>query len=149
MAQPPDAGYSALPDRRDAPLDRSLSSLRIARGLLFWVKNSKAQNEQIFSGCPRSGPPWQVETTSHDNLVSSLRKDRRRGVDARTSARGPPRDAADRYRSLDAESCFRMRSRRLRISRVYLRDFALRWRRTLLTFYGKTFLLFSISRQTP
>ena len=65
----------------------------------------------------------------------------------------------------------------MRISRVYLRDFAMRWRaessdsmgridlysvfrepklddraayaRTLSAFYSKAFLLFSISRQTP
>ena len=38
---------------------------------------------------------------------------------------------------------------RLRILRVYLRDFALRWGRTLLTFYGKIFRLSLISQQIP
>jgi chloramphenicol 3-O-phosphotransferase len=44
---------------------------------------------------------------------------------------------------------FPMRTGRLRILRVYLRDFALRWGRTLLTFYGKIFRLSLISQQIP
>jgi hypothetical protein len=36
-----------------------------------------------------------------NNLVSSLRKNRRGEVNARTSARGPPGDPADQYGSLN------------------------------------------------
>ena len=48
--------------------------------------------------------PCDDGSSSTDNLVSSLRKDRRREIDARTTDRGTPLDPADHNGSLDVDA---------------------------------------------
>ena len=56
----------------------------------FESKTVKLRTSRFFSGCPRSGPPWQGKTTSHDNVISSVRKDSGREVElARRLAERP------------------------------------------------------------
>ena len=97
---------ATIPDRRPGLTDwpgfgrTFLVFPRIARTSLLGQKQQSSERAD-FSGCPRSGPPASA-TTSHDNAISSVRKDRGREVDARTPACGPPRDPADHDGSLDA-----------------------------------------------
>ena len=98
------------------------------------------------------GRNWRWNQLARQRCILLCGKDRRREVDARTSAGGTPRDPADRNRCRSIATLFRAKEQDDRgfdpLSRPCRANSGLPWVRTLSKAYGKASSSFSTPRQT-